>query len=175
MSQQAAPASPGCLPGHHRDRDAIHRSLAYCRSHAEPASSRPGQSTAGSLPCDLAPRAARRAPSVASTRVPARSPADCARHAVVARSPGHHSDQEVTSRRSSFVACRYPFGSKSGAPAGFHFGTQPSVTQEHPPSRTVRLKLAKCFYWMLLREAGCRIGRIENPRVGGSIPPLATI
>jgi hypothetical protein len=27
----------------------------------------------------------------------------------------------------------------------------------------------------MLGEAGCRFGRTENPRVGGSIPPLATI
>jgi hypothetical protein len=28
---------------------------------------------------------------------------------------------------------------------------------------------------MLLGDAGCKMRRIENPRVGGSIPPLATI
>jgi len=28
---------------------------------------------------------------------------------------------------------------------------------------------------MLLGDAGCKMWRTENPRVGGSIPPLATI
>ena len=58
---------------------------------------------------------------------------------------------------------------------GFHFGFQSTVTQRHLPAPTVRRKSAKCFYWMLLGDAGCKMRRTENPRVGGSIPPLATI
>ena len=58
---------------------------------------------------------------------------------------------------------------------GFHFSFQSIITQRHLPALTVIGKSAKCFYWMLLGDAGCRIRRTENPRVGGSIPPLATI
>jgi hypothetical protein len=53
---------------------------------------------------------------------------------------------------------------------GFHFGTQPSVTCHHPGAFTVRRKSAKCFYSALLGDAGFGMRRIENPRVGGSIP-----
>jgi hypothetical protein len=52
----------------------------------------------------------------------------------------------------------------AGRPFGFHFGTQPSITQEHLPSPTVRWKSAESFCWMLLGHAGCKMPRIENPR-----------
>ena len=58
---------------------------------------------------------------------------------------------------------------------GFHFGFQPSITQRHLPAPTVTRKSAKRLYWVLLGDAGCKMWRTENPRVGGSIPPLATI
>jgi len=58
--------------------------------------------------------------------------------------------------------------------ACFHFGFQPSITQEHLPSPTVRLICPKGLFWMTVGDPGCRIWRTENPRVGGSIPPLAT-
>jgi hypothetical protein len=64
---------------------------------------------------------------------------------------------------------------KGWAAAGFHFGFQSKITQRHLPAPTVRPKSHKFFYWMLLGDAGCKLRRIENPRVGGSIPPLATI
>jgi hypothetical protein len=57
----------------------------------------------------------------------------------------------------------------------FHFCFQSRITQHHPPAPIVRSELPKCLYWMILGDAGCRIQRIENPRVGGSIPPVATI
>ena len=58
---------------------------------------------------------------------------------------------------------------------GFHFGTQPSITQEHLPSPTGRMISPKWLLWVTLGDPGCKNRRIENPRVGGSIPPLATI
>ena len=58
---------------------------------------------------------------------------------------------------------------------GFNFSFQSIITQRHLPALTVIGKSAKCFYWMLLGDAGCRIRRTENPRGGGSIPPLASI
>ena len=51
-------------------------------------------------------------------------------------------------------------------------------TQRHPgapTSTTVRWKSAKWLFWVTLGDPGCGMWRIENPRVGGSIPPLATI
>jgi hypothetical protein len=57
----------------------------------------------------------------------------------------------------------------------FHFGFQSSVTQEHLPSPTARVISPKWLFWVLLGDAGCKMWRTENPRVGGSIPPLATI
>jgi hypothetical protein len=33
----------------------------------------------------------------------------------------------------------------------------------------------KWLLWVTLADPGCKNRRIENPRVGGSIPPLATI
>ena len=58
---------------------------------------------------------------------------------------------------------------------GFHFGFQPSITQRHLPAPTVTRKSAKRLYWMLLGDAGCKMWRTENPRVGSSILSLATI
>jgi len=54
---------------------------------------------------------------------------------------------------------------------GFHFGTQPSITQEHLPSPTGRMISLKWLLWVTLADPGCKNRRIENPRVGGSIPP----
>jgi len=47
----------------------------------------------------------------------------------------------------------------------FHFGFQPSDTHEHLPSATEGLICPKWLFSVTLAE---------NPRVGGSIPPLAT-
>jgi hypothetical protein len=57
----------------------------------------------------------------------------------------------------------------------FHFGFQPSVTQQHlgaPPEGPLSRNR---LFEVLLDALGCRLWRTENPRVGGSIPPLATI
>src|SRR5262249_55027732 len=57
----------------------------------------------------------------------------------------------------------------------FHLGTQSSVTQEHLPSPNGGAIRPKCLFWVTLGYAGFGLARTENPRVGGSIPPLATI
>ena len=59
--------------------------------------------------------------------------------------------------------------------AGFRFGTRSSVTQEHLPSLRRGSVLMQMVDQVILGYAGCRLARTENPRVGGSIPPLATI
>ena len=58
---------------------------------------------------------------------------------------------------------------------GFHFGFQSCITQEHLPSPTGRVISPKRLFWVPLGDPECTNWRIENPRVGGSIPPLATI
>jgi len=65
--------------------------------------------------------------------------------------------------------------SKTSSLFGFHFGFQPSVTRRHLPAPTVRSESAKWLFWVTLGDPGCKMWQIENPRVGGSIPPLATI
>src|ERR1700686_1392231 len=56
----------------------------------------------------------------------------------------------------------------------FHFGFQTSVTQRHPSASIAEPSSRKRLYWITLGDAGCRFRCTENPRVGGSIPPLAT-
>ena len=58
---------------------------------------------------------------------------------------------------------------------GFHFGFQPRVTQEHLPLLSGSAICPKCLFWVSVGYAGFKLARTENPRVGGSIPPLATI
>jgi len=53
---------------------------------------------------------------------------------------------------------------------GFHFGFQTSITLHHLPAPTGCSEPRKCSCWMLLNDAGYKIRRTENPRVGGSIP-----
>ena len=47
----------------------------------------------------------------------------------------------------------------------FHFGYQPRITQGALKSTYRKVKTGHSFYWMLLGDAGCKIRRIENPRV----------
>ena len=71
------------------------------------------------------------------------------------------------------AACQYPMAGIPGlrlllirvqTDAYLHFGFQPSVTQDHLPSLTRQQICPKWLLWMTV-----------NPRVGDSIPPLATI
>jgi len=59
--------------------------------------------------------------------------------------------------------------------ACFHFGFQPSITQEHLPSPDEASFTPNRLIQMLLGVPGFRWWRTENPRVGSSILSLATI
>src|SRR5215469_4823140 len=57
----------------------------------------------------------------------------------------------------------------------FQFGFQSSVTWEHLPSPKRRAFQRKWLFYATLGVPGRKLARTENPRVGGSIPPLATV
>src|SRR5215469_7104746 len=59
--------------------------------------------------------------------------------------------------------------------AGFHFGTQSSVTRVHLPSLNGSAICPKWLFWVTDGDAGFKLAKTENPRVGVSIPPLATV
>ena len=68
-------------------------------------------------------------------------------------------------------------GSRAHAHRGPSVSTlvsNPGVTQEHLPSLNWGRISPKWLFLVTLGDLGCRIWWTENPRVGGSIPPLAT-
>jgi hypothetical protein len=69
----------------------------------------------------------------------------------------------------------WPLRGRFRSYAGFHFGTQPSVTYQDPGAPTGAPNSSNRLFQVLLGAPGFKNRRTENPRVGGSIPPLATI
>jgi hypothetical protein len=57
----------------------------------------------------------------------------------------------------------------------FHFDFQPSVNQEHLPSPNYERSWPNRLFGVTVGEAGSNNRGTENPRVGGSNRPLATI
>jgi MFS family permease len=84
------------------------------------------------------------------------------------------SEEVISSNSKRFSAIWSLPGGSDFLQPGFPFWFPAQLHSAASPESTVKRKSAKCFYWMLLGDAGCRIWRIENPRVGGSMPPLAT-
>src|SRR6516165_7086515 len=70
---------------------------------------------------------------------------------------------------------RCPHLGRTRTNAGCHFGTYSSDTQEHLPSPSGGRISPNWLFLVTLDVPGCRLPRTENPPVGGSIPPLATI
>jgi len=60
---------------------------------------------------------------------------------------------------------------------GHSWGTNPQNPATHRQKKQCEIKVSICFIsgYILRCVAGIGIKVIENPRVGGSIPPLGTI